>query len=300
VPRAARVTGSITAAMAAGRPCSREVAEGFESRTVGRFERSSAPRTGIRRAPAGKACGRRDCTRCEGQPSGACDCIAGERARWYGGPDYEMPRLNRAKAKFLRWIRDALEGRELERHSAVFSRDVVLHGASGETRGVDALNAMLAELLALEGRTGRLAVEGAGDQLVARYELRGRHTRPLFGVEPTGQALRLQGIALLRTEEECIVEVWHTISAQPLGLEAHSPTGATVGGPQPWARRWGLTGREARVAELAMAGHGDKQIAAELELAPTSVSKYLRRVLRKANVSSRAALAERAGLVRLG
>jgi DNA-binding CsgD family transcriptional regulator/predicted ester cyclase len=211
-----------------------------------------------------------------------------------------MPRLNRAKAKFLRWIRDALEGRELERHSAVFSRDVVLHGASGETRGVDALNAMLAELLALEGRTGRLAVEGAGDQLVARYELRGRHTRPLFGVEPTGQALRLQGIALLRTEEECIVEVWHTISAQPLGLEAHSPTGATVGGPQPWARRWGLTGREARVAELAMAGHGDKQIAAELELAPTSVSKYLRRVLRKANVSSRAALAERAGLVRLG
>ena len=62
----------------------------------------------------------------------------------------------------------------------------------------------------------------------------------------------------------------------------------------------GLTPREALVAQLAMCGQTDKEIAKELSLATTSVSKYLRSVLRKAGVVSRGALAERAGVIRLG
>ncbi len=195
--------------------------------------------------------------------------------------------MNRVKAAFWRWVRDGWQKGEVERSSEAFAPDVVLHGASGETRGVDALNAVLGELRALEDRDGRFTLEAGGDQLVARYELRGRHTRTLFGVAPTEQLIELQGIVTMRTAGERIVEIWHTVSAQAPDTRA-------------WARRWGLTLSEARVAELAMAGHGDKQIAAELALAPASVSKYLRRILRKAEVPSRAALAERAGLVRLG
>jgi DNA-binding CsgD family transcriptional regulator len=195
----------------------------------------------------------------------------------------------------LRWVRDGWLPSELARGADVFTPDVVLHCAAGDVHGVDALKALLFELRALQGAAGRFATEAEDDQLVATYALQGRHNRLLFGMEPTGELIELQGIVTMRTAGDRIAELWHTAVVTHLDLPD-----PPLSVEKAWARRWGLTTREAAVAELAMLGHGDKQIAAQLELAPSSVSKYLRGILRKAAVRSRAALAERAGVVRLG
>lgn len=206
---------------------------------------------------------------------------------------------DRVKAALERWFDDAWLRGEVARGLEVFRPNVVVHCASGDLDGISALGAVLVEMAALEGLDGKLETEADGELLVARYVLRGRHVRPLFGADPSGEVIELHGIATLRTVEDGVAELWHTATVRR--PEARLLGAARAGlEEKPWARRWALTLRETLVAELAMLGYGDKQIAAELELATTSVSKYLRTILRKAGVPSRTALAERAGVVRLG
>ncbi len=67
-----------------------------------------------------------------------------------------------------------------------------------------------------------------------------------------------------------------------------------------WTERLQLTPRETSVAELAVFGLRDKEIAARLLLQPTSVAKYMRQVLRKAGVRNRCELPVGAGVLRIG
>ena len=205
----------------------------------------------------------------------------------------------RVQVALERWFDDGWLRGEVDRGFEVFRPEVISHCASGDIDGSGALRAVLVEIAALDGLEGELATEADGDLLVARYVLRGQHVRPLFGADPSGEVIELHGIATLRTVDERIAELWHTATVRR--PETCLLEGAHAGlEEKPWARRWALTLRETLVAELAMLGYGDKQIAAELKLATTSVSKYLRTILRKAGVPSRTALAERAGVVRLG
>ena len=67
-----------------------------------------------------------------------------------------------------------------------------------------------------------------------------------------------------------------------------------------WAKTWHLTRRELSVARLAMRGMRDKEIAANLNLAPASASRYVRNVMRKAGVRARWELVQRAGIICIG
>lgn len=211
------------------------------------------------------------------------------------GDETRRASARRAQAALLRWVRDGWWPGQFERGVEVFTPDVVLHCAAGDIHGVDALKVALFDLHALQDLAGRFVTKLENDQLIATYVLQGRHSRLLFGSEPTGLLLEIEGIVTMRTAGACIAELWHTAAVNHVDRPAPRTLSSKA-----WARRWGLTLRETLVAELAMLGHGDKQIAAQLELAPASVSKYLRRVLRKAAVRSRASLAERAGVVLLG
>jgi DNA-binding CsgD family transcriptional regulator len=207
----------------------------------------------------------------------------------------ELP-TNEAKIALERWFREGLLCGDVERGAEVFMPDLVMHCASGGIGDLAALKLAAREFVALDALQGELAADVAGDQLVARYVLRGRQSRPLLGTYPTGELIELRGIVTIRAVGDRLAELWHTSVAR------HRSTGGEtqVIERKPWACRWGLTPREASIAELAMRGESDKQIAAEFGLATTSVSKYLRRILRKAGVASRTALAECAGVVRLG
>lgn len=204
-----------------------------------------------------------------------------------------------ARTAAERWFREAVLLGNVDIAEQVFTPSVVMHSAAGDLVGLEAMKSVVLEARNLEGLEGRLTVTSSGEMLLARFVLRGRHSRPLCATAPTGDWLEIHGTVTIRSEGEHLAELWKTCTLRP--FRSDSGAGATnLEVERPWAKRWNLTLREALVAELAMYGHGDKEIAARLELATTSVSKYLRGVLRKAGVASRSALAERAGVVRLG
>jgi DNA-binding CsgD family transcriptional regulator len=199
-----------------------------------------------------------------------------------------------------RWFREALLGGDFSIAHEVFTSDVALHSARGDVVGLPAMQALAMELRALDDLNGEMNLASDGDQIAGTIVVRGRHARPLWGAAATGRAIEARAIVSIRTEAGKLAEIWKTCVVQQLD---GTTAGSALAAPtleRWWARRWGLTPREALVAELAMRGHADKEIAQELRLATTSVSKYLRSVLRKAGVVSRGALAERARVIVLG
>jgi len=49
---------------------------------------------------------------------------------------------------------------------------------------------------------------GAGDRAVVRWQMTGTHTADLFGMPPTGKAVTVNGISIVREAEGLIVEDW--------------------------------------------------------------------------------------------
>jgi DNA-binding CsgD family transcriptional regulator len=196
-----------------------------------------------------------------------------------------------------RWFEEAMLGGDVSSAAQVFAPDVVVHSAAGDFTGIDAVAAATLELRALDDIDGHLELANDGHLLVVTFVVRGRHARSLWAASPTGELLEVHATVTIRTEGERLAELWKTCTVRHI---ATAPRAGGMEEARSWAQRWRLTVRETSVAELAMNGHADKEIAARLALAPTSVSKYLRAVLRKAGVASRSALAERAGVVHIG
>jgi DNA-binding CsgD family transcriptional regulator len=210
-----------------------------------------------------------------------------------------LPEHFAATCAAQRWFRQALLGGDVSIAKDVFSSDVTLHSAAGDVVGLRAMQALAVELRALDDLSGEMSLSRDGDQLGGTIVVRGRHARTLWGAAATGRILEARAVVSIRTVAGKLAEIWKTCVVQQIdvaGIGAFcAPTLEHW-----WANHWGLTPREALVAELVMRGHPDKEIAAELKLATTSVSKYLRAVLRKAGVVSRGALAERARVLLLG
>jgi len=51
----------------------------------------------------------------------------------------------------------------------------------------------------------------AGDTVVGRWSAKGTHQGPLPGLEPTGKAIRIEGITIYRLAEGKIVEAWEQL-----------------------------------------------------------------------------------------
>ena len=51
-----------------------------------------------------------------------------------------------------------------------------------------------------------------GDRVVARWQATGRHTQEFMGVPPSGEAVAVSGITILRCEAGRIVEGWGNIA----------------------------------------------------------------------------------------
>ena len=73
-----------------------------------------------------------------------------------------------------------------------------------------------------------------------------------------------------------------TVSVRELGIEREA-----------FARRYGLSRREAEVAELVLRGYGNPEIATALGIALTTAKRHLTRIFRKTGVRSRTRLVNR-------
>jgi DNA-binding CsgD family transcriptional regulator len=72
------------------------------------------------------------------------------------------------------------------------------------------------------------------------------------------------------------------VSVRELGIEREA-----------FARRYGLSPREAEVAELVLRGYANPQIASVLGIAPTTTKRHLTRIFDKIGVDSRTQLVSR-------
>jgi hypothetical protein len=108
------------------------------------------------------------------------------------------------------WFRGGLLAGDTSLTAGVFSPDVLIHSTSGEARGLDALNAVVVALGALEELEGELDLECEGERLSGTFAARGRQVRSLWGVSASQRLVEFRGTVSLRVESDKVVEIWTT------------------------------------------------------------------------------------------
>ncbi len=91
------------------------------------------------------------------------------------------------------------------------AEDVVVHGlfgTDGPVEGIEAYGEYAATLMgAFPDVVGEIHdLESTGDRVIARWTIAGTHEGDLFGIEPTGESIEVEGIALFRMEDGRIAE----------------------------------------------------------------------------------------------
>ena len=95
----------------------------------------------------------------------------------------------------------------------LIAEDIVYHGPAmlGEVRGREGFKQLLgifrAAFPGFETEVKQLVAEG--DVVAAWHTHRGRHTGEFAGVPPTGKAVEVDGLELLRVRDGRIAEFWH-------------------------------------------------------------------------------------------
>jgi steroid delta-isomerase-like uncharacterized protein len=93
--------------------------------------------------------------------------------------------------------------------AAVFAQDAVLReaGSTDEVRGRDAIRARAAALLAAfpDFRLERVVLLVDGDRHADRWVMTGTHRGELFGIPPTGRAVRVEGATFTRLGADGLV-----------------------------------------------------------------------------------------------
>jgi DNA-binding CsgD family transcriptional regulator len=92
--------------------------------------------------------------------------------------------------------------------------------------------------------------------------------------------------------------IWVVVNGERFVLRVdHAVLQPNSEGIRAWQMRWGLSPRHARVAELAMQGMSDKQIADRTGLRFNTVRTYMQTILKAAGVSNRTKLLHTAVLL---
>jgi steroid delta-isomerase-like uncharacterized protein len=91
------------------------------------------------------------------------------------------------------------------------TEDVVVHGLvgrDGPVEGLEAYTEYAGELLGafpdVHGEVHETVV--SGDRVIARWTISGTHEGPLFGIDPTGESIEIEGIGLFRMDDGEIAE----------------------------------------------------------------------------------------------
>jgi len=91
------------------------------------------------------------------------------------------------------------------------TEDVVVHGlfgVDGPVEGIEAYGEYAATLMgAFPDVVGEIHdVVATDDRVMARWTIAGTHEGELFGIEPTGESIEVEGLALFRMEDGRIAE----------------------------------------------------------------------------------------------
>lgn len=106
-------------------------------------------------------------------------------------------------------VADELVAEEYVEHSTAHPEDV--HGPAGFKREVEELRAAFPDLTVTEEET-----IAEGDRVVSRITFQGTHEGEFQGIEPTGESIESEIIAINRFDDGKVVEAW--VQADVMGL----------------------------------------------------------------------------------
>jgi steroid delta-isomerase-like uncharacterized protein len=115
------------------------------------------------------------------------------------------------EAVIRRYIEEGYNEKDPAALHETMTGDVVVHGlwgVDGPVEGIEAYGEYAATMMeAFPDVTGTIHdVVVAGDRATARWTIAGTHEGELFGIEPTGESIEVEGIALFRMEDGRIAE----------------------------------------------------------------------------------------------
>ncbi|MCB9099793.1 MAG: ester cyclase [Anaerolineales bacterium] len=112
----------------------------------------------------------------------------------------------------------ALNERDLDGVVAYYAPGSRFHGWAPETLNADGYKAAMSALLAgfPDSRFPVEEIIAEGDKVVVRHRFQGTHQAEFQGIPATGQAVSIDGIALLRLDNGAVVEGW--LNADLMGM----------------------------------------------------------------------------------
>jgi predicted ester cyclase len=115
------------------------------------------------------------------------------------------------EAVIRRYIEEGYNEKDPAALRETMTDDVVVHGlvgVDGPVEGIEAYGEYAATMLgAFPDVTGEIHdVVVSGDRATARWTIAGTHEGELFGLEPTGESVEVEGLALFRMEGGSIAE----------------------------------------------------------------------------------------------
>ena len=107
---------------------------------------------------------------------------------------------------------------DLQSYLTLYDEGVRLHGYAPEPMDKASVTAFYEQHFRAfpDGRIELLHTFSAGDDLVTRFVMRGRHDGEFLGVPATGRDIALEGITIMRFRDGRVVERWS--QADMLGL----------------------------------------------------------------------------------
>jgi predicted ester cyclase len=121
-------------------------------------------------------------------------------------------RLSRNKAVVLRFNRDVIEGGDVAAFEEIMAPDFVNRTAPpGMSPGRDGMLAMFNGVLRPAFPDLRVEIHdqiAEGDKVTTRKTIHGTHTGRLQGIAPTGKAIAIEVIDIVRLREGRYVEHW--------------------------------------------------------------------------------------------
>lgn len=151
-----------------------------------------------------------------------------------GAPLVGVTREQANEAIARRFFETALNAKDFERAGQMTSEWVVQHNApagdvSGAKRLAESYRA-LAQTFPDYQFTLR-EVLAQGNKVIVRYRFTGTHKGELLGFKPSGKAVAVWGVEVLRIEEGKIREIWGTPLTAPLFAQIGAFGAAPVTGP---------------------------------------------------------------------
>jgi predicted ester cyclase len=103
----------------------------------------------------------------------------------------------------------------------LYAPEIVLHGYHGVGPGIDNVKRYYAAFWDAIPDARILAddIIESYDKIVVRFSLTGTHRGSILGIDPTGKAIQLTGMTILRLNEQRCVERWSVTDSLALAMQ---------------------------------------------------------------------------------